>query len=258
MRLFGIILIFGIVNFIYMQDTAARGLEIANKADELDKGFKDNTVELVMILKNQHGQESTRYMRSKTLEVSDDGDKSMIIFDKPADVKGTATLTYTHKTGSDDQWLYLPSIKRVKRISSSNKSGPFMGSEFAFEDLASQEVEKYMYKFVKEDQANNEICYVVERYPLDENSGYTKHIVWYNKENYRIEKTEFYDRKSTLLKTLTFKKFKKYSDKYWRAQEMYMENHQTGKSTELSFNNYKFNNGFDDTDFNSNSLKRVR
>ena len=258
MKLLKILLILVSTSFVYMQNNADKGLEIAVKADAVDNGFKDNTVELVMILRNQHGQESTRYMRSKTLEVLNDGDKSMIIFDKPADVKGTATLTFTHKEGTDDQWLYLPSIKRVKRISSNNKSGPFMGSEFAYEDLASQEPEKYTYKYIKEGAANNEDSFIVERYPVDENSGYTKQIVWFNKRNYRVEKVEFYDRKDELLKTLTYKKYNKYLSKFWRAQEMYMVNHQTGKSTELKFENYKFNNGYNDKDFNSNSLKRIR
>ena len=90
-------------------------------------------------MKNRQGEESSRYIKNKTLEVENDGDKSLSIFERPRDVKGTALLNFTHKTGTDDQWLYLPALKRVKRISSANKSGSFMGSEFAFEDITSQE-----------------------------------------------------------------------------------------------------------------------
>ena len=141
-------------------------------------------------------------MKNKTLEGTTDGDKSLIIFEKPRDVKGTATLTFTHKEGSDDQWLYLPAIKRVKRISSNNKSGPFMGSEFAYEDLSSQEVEKYNYKHLRDETFDGKDCYVVERIPMDKYSGYTKQVAWIDKAEYRALKIDFYDRKKSLLKTL--------------------------------------------------------
>jgi len=94
-----------------------------------------------MTLRNRAGKESLRNVRIKNLEVDGDGDKSLSIFDEPADVKGTTSLTWSHSDKPDDQWLYLPALKRVKRISSKNKSGPFMGSEFAFEDIGSQEVD---------------------------------------------------------------------------------------------------------------------
>ncbi|MBC8394752.1 MAG: outer membrane lipoprotein-sorting protein, partial [Deltaproteobacteria bacterium] len=121
---------------------AEKGLSIAKEADRRDTGFEDYTADLLMILKNKHGQESIRKIRIRSLEVEGDGDKSLSIFDNPRDVKGTAFLTFSHKAGDDDQWLYLPALKRVKRISSRNKSGSFMGSEFAYEDISSQEVEK--------------------------------------------------------------------------------------------------------------------
>ena len=122
-----------------------KGLAIAREADRRDTGFGDSTANLLMVLRNRHGQESVRNIRVRTLEVEGDGDKSLSIFDNPKDVKGTAFLTFGHKVGDDDQWLYLPALKRVKRISSRNKSGSFMGSEFAYEDISSPEVEKYTY-----------------------------------------------------------------------------------------------------------------
>ena len=234
-----------------------KGVEIARKAEDADKGFESSKVSLKMILTNKQGQESQRSLENKTLELHDDGDKSLIVFNSPKDVEGTATLTFTHKTSSDDQWLYLPSVKRVKRISSDNKSGPFMGSEFAYEDLSSQEIEKYNYKFIKEENVNGVDAYVVERYPLDPKSGYTKQVVWYKKENLRLEKIDFYDRKSTLMKTLTYNQYKQYLGKHWRAQEMVMENHQSGKKTKLLFQNYTFKTGLKDQDFSQNSLVRA-
>ena len=245
-------------------DAVDKGMSIAIESDKRDTGFADQTANMVMELRNKQGDVSTRTIRIKTLEVAGDGDKSMSIFDKPADVKGTAFLTFSHAIKPDEQWLYLPALKRVKRINSKNKSGPFMGSEFAYEDLASQEVEKYTYKYIRDEQIKTKEfpagvdSFVVERYPAYEHSGYTRQLAWVNKDRYVAEKIEFYDRKNDLLKTLTNDGYKQYLEQYWRPHEMLMENHQTGKSTLLKWENYKFKNGMDDKDFSRNSLKRAR
>jgi len=243
-----------------LAETAAeKGLAIATEADRRESGYGDLTADMLMILRNKHGEESKRDMRYRALEVKDDGDKSLTIFDSPKDVKGTAFLNYTHKVGDDDQWLYLPALKRVKRISSRNKSGSFMGSEFAYEDIASQEPEKYTYKWLRDEIYNNMECFVVERYPVDtENSGYSRQVSWLDKDEYRTWKVEYYDRKDSLLKTLTISGYEKYNDRFWRAAQLDMVNHHTGKSTELQFVNYRFNVGLNEDDFNKNSLKRVK
>ncbi len=235
-----------------------RGLEIATEADQRDTGFHDFTAELSMLLKNAQGTESLREMRTQVLEVEGDGDKTLIVFDQPRDVAGTALLTFTHKVGADDQWLYLPALKRVKRIASRNKSGPFMGSEFSYEDLSSQEIEKYGYRYLRDETLEGQPMFVIERDPVDENSGYTRQVVWLDQAEYRPMKIDFYDRKNALLKTLTYSEYKQYLDKYWRANRMFMINHQTGKSTLLSWRDYKFRVGLDDGDFTKNALKRSR
>ncbi len=240
------------------QTPEERGLEIAVEADRRDTGFHDSRASMRMILRNRQGDESTRHIRVRTLEQANDGDKSLTTFDQPADVRGTNFLSFTHKSGPDDQWLYLPALKRVKRISSRNKSGPFMGSEFAYEDLSSQEVEKYTYKHLRDEAYEGMDCFVVERYPVDKYSGYTRQVAWIDKEEYRPHKVVFYDRKNARLKTLLYRDYHKYLDKYWRAHDMFMENHQTGKTTQLTWENYKFQTGLTDRDFDRNSLKRVR
>ncbi|NNG14592.1 MAG: outer membrane lipoprotein-sorting protein [Gammaproteobacteria bacterium] len=240
------------------EDPAQRGLEIAQEGDRRDTGFIDSKADLTMLLKNRNGDESLRHIRIRTLEVEGDGDKSMSIFDKPFDVKGTAFLSYSHKSGSDDQWLYLPALKRVKRIASRNKSGSFMGSEFAYEDISSQEVEKYTYKYLRDEACGDRDCFVMERYPVDKYSGYTRQVAWVDKQEYRPAKIVFYDRKNALLKTLLYSDYNQYLGRFWRANKMFMENHQTGKSTLLSWTNYKFSNGFSARDFDRNSLKRAR
>ncbi|MCA9484231.1 MAG: outer membrane lipoprotein-sorting protein [Nitrospina sp.] len=235
-----------------------KGLAIAREDDRRDNGFQDFEAEMVMVLTNRQGDEARRHIHTKNLEVEGDGDKSLVIFDEPRDVKGTALLNFSHKRETDDQWLYLPALKRVKRISSANKSGAFMGSEFAYEDITSQEVEKYTYKWLRDEPLDGANCFVFERYPAYENSGYTRQVVWLDADEYRLRKIEYYDRKNELLKTQTFSGYKQYLGQYWYPDAMHMVNHQTGKKTALLWSNYKFRAGFTDRDFNKNSLKRAR
>ncbi|MBT3024452.1 MAG: outer membrane lipoprotein-sorting protein [Candidatus Thiodiazotropha sp. (ex Lucina aurantia)] len=235
-----------------------RGLEIAKEIEARDTGFHDFKATMTMLLRNKHGEESLRDMRNRTLEVKNDGDKTLVVFDEPRDVKGTALLSFSHKVGDDDQWLYLPALKRVKRIASRNKSGPFMGSEFAYEDISSQEVEKYTYKYIEDGDHQGTPSFLIERYPVDPNSGYTRQQVWVDKQRYIPLKIDYYDRKNSPLKTLVFRGYQQYLDQYWRADEMFMENHQTGKSTLLTWKEYNFRSGLTDSDFNKNSLKRAR
>ncbi len=243
---------------VYATTPEERGLEIATEVDRRDTGWHDMKATMTMLLRNKHGEESQRHMRNQSLEVENDGDKTLIVFDRPRDVKGTALLSYSHKTGSDDQWLYLPALKRVKRIASKNKSGPFMGSEFAYEDLSSQEIEKYTYKYIQDDQLDAKAMFLIERDPVDPNSGYTYQRVWIDQERYIPMKIDFYDRKKSLLKTLVFRDYQQHIDQYWRANEMFMQNHQTGKSTLLTWEEYRFRTGLKDSDFGKNSLKRAK
>jgi outer membrane lipoprotein-sorting protein len=240
----------------HAQTPEQQGLAIAVESERRDQGYGDFTVDLEMVLKNRQGDESRRRIRVATLEGIADGDKSHTIFNEPADVKGTGLLTFGHKVEDDDQWLYLPALKRVKRITSSNKSGSFMGSEFAYEDIGSQEVEKYKYKFLREEPCEGQACFTMERYPVSPHSGYTRQVVWMDKAEYRPMRIDYYDRKGSLLKTLTWKDYKRYLNRYWRADEMHMLNHQSGKSTLLRWTNYKFGTGLKDADFNQERLKR--
>jgi hypothetical protein len=244
--------------FSWAETAEEKGLAIAVEADQRDTGWGDQTASLRMVLRNRHGEESTRAIRTKTLEVDGDGDKSLSIFDTPADVKGTAFLSYTHALEADEQWLYLPALKRVKRIASNNKSGPFMGSEFAYEDLTSQEVQKYSYTYLRDEAVDGRDTFVVERHPAYEHSGYTRMVTWLDKEMYRPLKIEFYDRKNELLKTLTSSGYKQYLGKFWRPAVMKMVNHQTQKSTDLFWENYAFGSGLSERDFDQNSLQRAR
>ncbi|MES1945163.1 outer membrane lipoprotein-sorting protein [Salinisphaera sp. PC39] len=236
----------------------AKGRAIVEAAEARRSGFGDYRAELEMTLRDPSGREATRRMRIRTLE-RPAGDWSLIVFKEPKDVEGTALLTHSYATRPDDQWLYLPALKRVKRIASNNKSGPFMGSEFAYEDLSSQEVEKYTdYRYLGDASVDGVAAWKVERRPAYENSGYTRQVAWIGKDQYRLWKVTFYDRKNALLKTLTVDDYERYLEEYWYPHTMVMDNHQTGKSTVLHWRNYRFRNGYTERDFDRNALKRAR
>nr|WP_241664538.1 outer membrane lipoprotein-sorting protein [Ningiella ruwaisensis] len=235
-----------------------KGLEIAKEVKARDRGWVDTAADMQMILRAKDGRESVREIRVKTLEVEGDGDKSLTIFDKPLDVAGTAFLSFSHIEGPDEQWIFLPAVKRVKRIATRNKSGPFMGSEFAFEDMVSFEVEKFDFAYLRDDVLDGREMFVVEQIPKDEYSGYTKQVVWVDKEHYRVHQIEFYDRKDALLKVLTLSDYELYEDKFWRAMRSDMDNVQTGKSTTLIVDDIAFKQGLDEKDLDKNALRRAK
>lgn len=236
-----------------------KGLAIFRAADARASGYADLQVDLQMVLRNSLGNETHRELRIRQLEIPDDGDKLMVVFDTPKPIRGTALLSYTHKEGPDDQWLYLPAMKRVKKIASRNRSGPFLSSEFAYEDLAVPEIEKFAYRFLREDECVGQPCFVVERRPIDGNSGYARQVVWLDQAELRVQRIEYYDRRDDPLKTLVVDEYAKYQGRFWKAGRMEMVNHQTRKSTELFWRNYRFGTGLiDERDFSTNSLLRIR
>lgn len=238
----------------YAESPEEKGLAIAKQLDKANEGFASESSDMEMDLINAQGDVVKRKMSIQVLEGKGDGDKSVASFSWPADVKGTRLLTWTHKSGDDDQWLYLPAIKRTKRISARNKSGSFMGSEFAYEDMSSQEVEKYTYKFLAEEKLDGRDVWKMERYPVDKRSGYTRQVVWTDKEYMNPLKIEFYDRKNELLKTGTFSDYEKFG-KLWRVGKIEMFNAQTKKRSVLVWNNRKIGEELDEDDFESDALE---
>lgn len=237
-----------------------KGYEVAREYDLRDQGYGDYIADMEMVLINAHGDKSVRQIRARTIEVEKNGEseRRLLIFDKPTDVRGTVLLTASKKVKSDDQWLYFPAIKRVKRISTNNKAGPFMGSEFSYEDFSAPELDKYTYSYLRQEACGELVCDVFERYPTEKNSGYSKQILWVDQNEYRLWQAHFFDRKGALLKKLKVSDYQVYIDRYWRAGKMRMENVQTGKKTDLNWSNYKFATGLDFAEFQPARLQRMR
>jgi len=189
------------------------------------------------------------------------GDKSVIVFTKPRDVRGTALLTHSNiEPNDDDQWLFLPALKRVKRISSSNRTGKFVSSEFSYEDLGGEEINDNTYNWVEDLPCPGEeslTCAKIEIMPKNKKSGYSKRVAFIDMEEYRTYQIEFFNRRGDLEKILSFSDYRLYLEKFWRAHQMDMKNEQTGKSTSLVWDSYTFNAGIDPKTFEPKSLPKV-
>ena len=216
-----------------------------------------------MVLKNKAGKESVRKFKNTTLENPDPnaGDKGIIVFLEPRDVRGTALLTHTKIEPEDDsQWIFLPAVKRVKRISSSNRTGKFVSSEFSYEDLGSEEVADNDHVWLKDGPCPTDeslTCATVESMPKNKKSGYSKRVSYTDLDEYRLQRVEFYNRRGDLEKILTFLDYRQYEGKFWRAHDMAMENIQTGKSTRLTWGDYSFNTGVTDRAFTPQALEKA-
>ena len=259
--LFVTIMIF--TSSIFAQTNEEKGLSIVEKSIDLDKGFIDVSSEGVMVLKDKSGNESVREFKNLTFEEPDDnlGNKGIIVFTTPRDIRGTALLTHDNiEPKDDDQWLYLPALKRTKRISSSNRTGKFVSSEFSYEDLTTDEPKDYFFVWMEDTSCPTDValtCHVIEAKPKNKKSGYSKRLVFIDNEHFRYQKISFFNRRGDLEKELSFLGYQQYLDKFWRADILDMVNVQTGKSTSLQWNNYQFQQGLQLSDFEPEKLKNA-
>lgn len=242
-----------------IEDPAARGRAIFEALDQQDSGYGDLQVELRMVLRTSRGKETERALRIRQLEVPEDADKVMVVFDAPANIRGTALLSHGHIEGDDDQWLYLPALARTKKIASRNKSGPFVGSEFSFEDLSPRDVSKYTYEYIREEELDGQAAYVVDRFPEDQYSGYKRQRIWLDKAHLRTLRIDYYNRQDKLTKRLRASGYQLYEGRYHKPAFMQMQNLKSGKSTDLHWQDYTFRVGLSaDRDFSVASLRRAR
>jgi outer membrane lipoprotein-sorting protein len=233
---------------------AIDSLEIAKKSYDVVSGYKSSISKTTMILKNRSGEENIRKLEIKKFE-NNKGDKSLITFLYPNDIKDTKLLSHEKIAKDDKQWLYLPALKRVKRISSRNKSGSFMASEFSYEDISSQNYKNYTYgDSVNKLNKNGKEFYEITRIPKDKNSGYSKQIVWIDTKRFLAKFGDYYDKNGKLLKKVEFLEYQKI-DNIYRIKKMNMINVQNGKSSMLIWDDDKINQNLKEKEFTKRVLK---
>lgn len=214
---------------------------------------EDTQGSLTMTLTNNRGEQRVRTLKQF---IKDDGkmEKKIMFFVTPADVKNTSFMNWSYTDGrSDDQWIYLPALKRTKRISSDGKSDYFMGSDFTYDDLGDRHPNQDNHKLLREETLEGKDCYVVESTPKEDDYMYSKTITWVMKDNYLGLKREFYDDRGRLLKVLTIKKFDKV-DGFWTILETEMHNVQKDHRTNMKFTDVQKNKGISDSKFTERSM----
>ena len=198
----------GSLFFTELPSAAMDGLQIARKVIDRDEG-QDATAKIRMLLINKKGKKRFRSLISVAKRYGDVS-KFYMRFESPADIKGAAFLTWENKDGDDDQFLYLPALRRVRRIVSSQQSNTFVNSDYTYEDFQTREVEQDDHRVLSEEKAGKYDCWVLESIPKNKkDSQYSKRVSWIIKEMYLPIKTEFYDSRSRLQKVLTGKKIQK-------------------------------------------------
>jgi len=249
------ILILSMITLSTTQLWALSNEDVAKRADKTMDGYKDAQSDMHMTLINAQGDKRERLMKMKSLEL-DGGDKSIMEFVSPADVKGTKFLNYEHYDKDDDQWLYLPALKRVKRIASKNKSGAFMASEFAYEDLSNFSADKYTYSGDAEIVTfNKREVYKTVSIPVSKNSGYTKLVSYIDTKDFLVRKIEYFDRKKELFKRALFSNYKKISG-VWRIGKIDMKNFDNDKQSILVWSHEKIKVGLSSKHFHKRVLKK--
>ena len=238
------------------QTAAERGRAIVEAAYSNDSGYQDMMAQFTMVTRATNGRERTWEMRIMVLEVLGDGDRTIVVFDGPPDLRGTALLTVAHRSRAD-QWLYLPAVRRAKRIVATNTTESFMGSEFSYEDLGSQVLDDFRYRYIRNAQVGGREAYVVERVPLNPSSGYSTQLVWFDEETYRTLRVEYYDRSDQAIKMMTLSEYHQYVGRFWRPGRMVMVNHLTGAETTLRWRDYEFATGLTERDFDPRNLQHA-
>ena len=241
-------------------DALERGRAIAADAARRLQGFRDYQVTVRMLLVHPGSGRDAREMRVRSIEMPNQGERSLVDFDSPLDQRGTALLTHATVGQEDEQWLFLPALNRVKRIAGRNRSGPFVGSEFAFEDLTEQQFGRYTYRYIDSQRlADGVPCDRVERVPLDSNSGYARQIAWFDVEARRLRRIDFFNRRGNPVKTYTASDFRLYDGRWWRPLRMRMQSLSSGRYTELTWGEFRFGTGLSaDKDFAVTTLLRAR
>jgi RPA family protein len=238
---------------------AQPGVEVMTKQRELQK-VKDEEERQTLKLVSRSGATKERKLVRWVLTGTGDLDKILVRFQAPRDVENTGLLTWEAKDGNDDQWLYLPAVRKPKRIAASGKKNRFMGTDFAYEDLRPEAVSVHRYQVAGSETVDGADCWVIEATPATErqagDSGYSKRRLWVRKDHHLTVKREYFDRQGKLEKVETHRKLVNVAGTVWRANEIEMHDVQQGTRTLVTVESRSVNRGLKDDFFTETELIR--
>ncbi len=227
---------------------------------------EDSKSVLTMELINKNGKKRVREVLYWALERGDE-DKSLMYFLKPPADKGTAFLTWEHKTKDDDQWLCLPALKKVKRISAAEKDKAFMGTDFSYNDLAPPHPDEFTHQAAGDETLDGQPCYIIESIhkshtgdPAWQNQKkypYSRQRSWIRKDNFLLVKAIMFDKKAKACKTFYASKIQ-LIDNVWTAMALCMKSLDDEHQTILTIREIDYNIGLSDAFFTARELEKPR
>lgn len=236
----------------FISFAALTAFQVAEKAYNINDG-NTTKAEIIMKIINSNGS-----VKERNLEFlrKDYGSGSRILFKflKPALVKGTALLTWNNRDKDNDHWIYLPALKRVRRIAASDKSKGFMGSDFSYEDLSKRSLKKDAFKMLKGVSLEGALCYVLEALPKDKSEKIQRRKVWIRKDNFLPIKAEYYDSNGNLIKELTTERVSKIQN-IWTISYSRMSNFEKDSVTTMELKEIKYNLKLSDRNFKTKGMK---
>ena len=232
------------------------GREIMLKVDQQADGETRKSL-MTMELVNKRGRKRVRSMNSYSKDYGKDK-RSIMFFQQPADVKGTGFLTwdYHEEDKNDDRWLYLPAMKKTRRINgSSAKKEYFMGSDFTYDDMGNRNVDEDEHVLMRTEIIKDKGCWIIESIPNDKSELYSRRVLWVRQDNYMVTRVEYYDKQDELMKELEVNEMKKI-DGYWVSTVMTMNNRQRDHQTIIYINSIEYDIPVDDNLFTVNALEK--
>jgi len=237
---------------------ALTGREIVEKTDKQNRAT-DEVTQATMIIVSPAGLRRVRKLTTWTKVKNGDDDWTLIRFLAPADIRGTGLLTLEHGA-TDEQRIFLPDLRRSKRIAGSNRASAFVGSDFSNYDMRTEDLQNHTYKLLGETEVRGKACFEVEARPKSEETkaqtGYSRRLLYIDKERFIPLEVRFFDRQQKALKTLSIRGYYKVQG-FWRSESATMENTQEGSKTILRPSPArKINQGIPDKVFTRRNLER--
>lgn len=215
--------------------SAMDGREIMNRVDTRAKGATSHAL-VRMDLVDRKGSVNSRTVEMYATEDTKGPKRMTIVFYEPASVRNTRYLS-----SGDDRWIYLPALKRVRRIAASEGGGSFMGSDFTYDDMSDRDVDRDTHILLREEKLGTSNCHVVESFPVDpKDSQYSRRIAWVDADRWLPLKIELYDKSGNLLKTAEMEKTENIQG-FWTPMRTVMRNVRTGTATVLDMVKFVWN-----------------
>ena len=253
-----IVLLITILAFGQVSAVDLNGREIFDRAQTLD-AVNDFKAEMKMTIIRQSARKRVRKLETKTLTQENGIEMTMMRFLEPADVRGTGFLTIEDPDGADKTYLYLPAMGKPRRISSEERGGNFMGSDFTYEDL-SFTLSDYNHKLLGGEKIDGDDVYVVESIPVSkdikDNVGFTKRKSYFSKERLVMLKSIYFNERGKKFKKLINSEFKQIKDGEWLVTRMVMQNEEAGSKTIIEYDDFEINTGISADQFSVRQLTR--